>query len=482
VLLLVEPAVQRAELVADPVEPLEQRVQLAVVETLALHGPILARELCGAADDPGARAEPLEQPLPRARAGLQGLEPPRDPELRRGDAGQRLRRVGEGPEPDAVGAQPPQRRVDLRARTEVHRRVLLGEALQEGAPIPNEAVENARRGGAILRKLDLHSCSSAKVFDPLAPEPMRVTEHAIEVERERPARAQGPPAPFLDSAAMSAEEKPPAGIARLVTANPVFVVTALGLILYGLLRLANSLFYDPLAVKPEEVGLGYAETLSQSAVGVFIVLLTSLFVLGILFVLLIFFWAWMRRGEPGGGKLENLLVAVVVAGILTGTALHQWVPSHVANVVWAVLEVLFLLWILYRVWHEVRSGRVKRVLLLAGSAFTLSVVLTLATVMLQAWGDSRGVRDGQVRHPEFLGFVPFGSWGADAAWVEWVAPHPPKGFETGRRRCLVYLGRTNGTAVFYDASARDDKTLRLPSNAVVITTRNSRHQDEEACP
>jgi hypothetical protein len=103
-------------------------------------------------------------------------------------------------------------------------------------------------------------------------------------------------------------------------------------------------------------------------------------------------------------------------------------------------------------------------------------------VMLQAWGDSRGVRDGQVRHPIFLGFIPFGSWGADAAWVEWVAPDPSKGFARGRRRCLLYLGRANGTAVFYDASARADKTLRAPASAVVITTRNSRHEGDQACP
>jgi hypothetical protein len=282
---------------------------------------------------------------------------------------------------------------------------------------------------------------------------------------------------------MPAEEKPAGGMARSVAANPVFVVTALGLILYGLLRLANSLFYDPLAVKPEEVGLGYAETLSQSAVGVLVVLLTSFAVFGIFLVLLIFFWALMRRGEPGGeGKLEQLLAAIVVIGILTGTALHLWAPSHVSDVLYAVLEVAFVLWIFYRVWQEIRSGRVKRVLLMAGSAFALSGALTLALVMLQARDDGRAVREGQVRHPTFLGFIPFGSWGADAAWVEWVAPDPPKGFAKGRRRCLLYLGRANGTAVFYDIGARDDKTLRAPATAVVITTRNSRHEGEEACP
>src|SRR5439155_8985031 len=91
---------------------------------------ILARELGGAADDPGVGAQPLEQALDRAGARLERLEPSRHSELRGGDAGEGLGRVGERPEPDAGGAEPAQRRVDLRARTQVDRRVLLCEALE----------------------------------------------------------------------------------------------------------------------------------------------------------------------------------------------------------------------------------------------------------------------------------------------------------------------------------------------------------------
>src|SRR5207253_10457463 len=62
VLLLVELAVERPELVADPVEPLEQRVELAVVEALALHRGDLsprARRCCGRSGcrGPAARAD-----------------------------------------------------------------------------------------------------------------------------------------------------------------------------------------------------------------------------------------------------------------------------------------------------------------------------------------------------------------------------------------------------------------------------------------
>jgi hypothetical protein len=305
---------------------------------------------------------------------------------------------------------------------------------------------------------------------------------------------------------MPAEEKPTGGIARSVAANPVFVVTALGLILYGLLRLANSLFYDPLAVKPEEVGLGYAETLSQSAVGVLLVLLTSFAVFGLFVAFLGGFPAAMRKADDWAEKLPVpspsrplgrptrlaavvlvlLFIAVVAGGPLyvtirpphgrLGTVLHV-----LANVVYGGIAVFVLLLALRGAWQAVRTGRARRLLLPAGAAFALSAALTLATVMLQAWDDGRAVRLGQVRHPTFLGFIPFGSWGADAVWVEWVAADPPQGFVTGRRRCLLYLGRANGTAVFYDAASGSDRTVRVPASDVVITTRNSRHEGDQAC-
>jgi hypothetical protein len=276
-------------------------------------------------------------------------------------------------------------------------RVLLGEALEQGPPVPNDAVEDDRRRGSICRKLSVDPCPAREILEPGPPERPRIAEDGVEVERECRARAQGQRSRFLDSPAMPADEKPTGGIARSVAANPVFVVTALGLILYGLLRLANSLFYDPLAVKPEEVGLGYSETLSQSAVGGFAVLMTSFAIFGLFLVLLIFGWALLRRGGfDSGGKLDDLLTAVVVGALITGAVVRFCVTSHVSDVVYAFFEGAFALWIFYRVWREVRSGRVKRLLPLAGGAVGLSVALTVATVMLQAWGQpGRSRREGE---------------------------------------------------------------------------------------
>jgi hypothetical protein len=69
--------------------------------------------------------------------------------------------------------------------------------------------------------------------------------------------------------------------------NPLSALTGLGLVLYGFLRLIYARFYSPLGVKPEEVGLGYAETLSQS-VGLLLYSAIMFFLILLLVCLLLF--------------------------------------------------------------------------------------------------------------------------------------------------------------------------------------------------
>ena len=65
-------------------------------------------------------------------------------------------------------------------------------------------------------------------------------------------------------------------------------LTVLGLFVYGVLRLSSQLFYSRFGVSPEEVGLGYAEMIAQSAVGLLLVTILSF--------LFISFYAWTTRG------------------------------------------------------------------------------------------------------------------------------------------------------------------------------------------
>lgn len=61
-------AVQPLELVCDPVEPLEQGVELAVTDVVLFHAAILRtrQEVVTRSDDDGVGAEPVEQAFQRA--------------------------------------------------------------------------------------------------------------------------------------------------------------------------------------------------------------------------------------------------------------------------------------------------------------------------------------------------------------------------------------------------------------------------------
>jgi hypothetical protein len=73
----------------------------------------------------------------------------------------------------------------------------------------------------------------------------------------------------------SPEQTNRATLIELIRTQPGAVITLMGLITYGVLRAVYGLFYARLGVTPEEVGLGYADTLEQSVVGLVIVALIS---------------------------------------------------------------------------------------------------------------------------------------------------------------------------------------------------------------
>jgi hypothetical protein len=282
---------------------------------------------------------------------------------------------------------------------------------------------------------------------------------------------------------MPAENTASGGVARSVTSNPVFLLTALGLILYGILRLANAIFYERLGVKPEEVGLGYAETLSQSAVGVLVILALGFalfgFVILFLGVVVPASLREMRDQSPRAPTwFESLLLVALLLTVIGGVTAHfVWGAQIYGDVTKAVFGAVGVLGWIHELWAERHARDLKRLARPALATIAIAVASTVALILVGAWDDLRGVRAGQVRHPTFFG-LPFGSWGADAARVDWVAGNPPADFAHGRR-CLLYLGQANGTAVFYDA--RDEgRTIRLPAGDVVVTIRNS-HNAQQAC-
>lgn len=86
-------------------------------------------------------------------------------------------------------------------------------------------------------------------------------------------------------------------VSKWIVSNLVTSYTLLGLFIYALLRISYSLFYGRFGVSPEEVGLGFAEILSQAAVGI-------LFVFAIQFVVVL---PWVFLGRYAHKNIKDWL-------------------------------------------------------------------------------------------------------------------------------------------------------------------------------
>lgn len=187
-----------------------------------------------------------------------------------------------------------------------------------------------------------------------------------------------------------------------------------GLIAYSLVRLGYSIFYGPLDVSPDEVGLGYGQSLAEAGVGLFLLALI-LGVVATIFALLIRLVA----------RQSNLPVAL------------SW------------------RWFL-------------------GALAILVLASMINSTVLHAAMRADAVQHGeQVKPVRTLFLIPAIPISAEPVTIDWIvspAPTVPVSLT-----CVLYLGQAGGIAVFYDP--RDHVTLRLPMNAISITSRN-----DNSCP
>jgi hypothetical protein len=206
-------------------------------------------------------------------------------------------------------------------------------------------------------------------------------------------------------------------------------VTVTGLVMFGVLRLAYLYFYLPLRATPEEVGYGYARVLSESVVG------------ALELVLLVF--------------LVLMSAALVVRTILATAGRRRGARRRPGS----------------------RAGPLSSrypTARLAVIAFFVSVAtVALSLPFLAAW-QGRLARDGQtVRNVYFVGvpYLPILAVQAVPARVTWISPESDEQAELARESCLLYLGTSDGIAVFFDV--RSHISLRLPASSIAISLQRA---------
>ena len=204
-------------------------------------------------------------------------------------------------------------------------------------------------------------------------------------------------------------------------------IGAVGLVLYGLFRLAYSFFYIRLRTTPEEVGYTYTRVIAESLVG----------------------------------AIELILICAVLITALAAVSIAGWIVVKAARRRrWPGRNDLHQLLDRHRL-----TRAVQRIIAAAVAAVFLSLPWL-------AWWQGGLAQAGQVvRNVYFIGvpYLPVLAVQAVPATVTWKAADSEKAMPLKYRACLLYLGKADGTAVFYDVATRD--SLRLPTGDIVVTLR-----------
>ncbi|GAA0525215.1 hypothetical protein GCM10010172_02140 [Paractinoplanes ferrugineus] len=191
-----------------------------------------------------------------------------------------------------------------------------------------------------------------------------------------------------------------------------------GVVLFGMLRLAYVFFYQQLRATPQEVGYGYQDILAGQLVGTI--------------------------------ELTLVLTGVLVAGKLLTRAVR-----HASAGRWGEATALPHP-------HDLRR-------LAQRSGITVLVFILLALPIFAYLFGKKATDYGETVRNAYL-FSPalqLLAIQASPAKVSWTIPRQPGMIDLGSLNCLLYLGYANGIAVFYNVENHD--SLRLPTNQIQMT-------------
>jgi hypothetical protein len=241
--------------------------------------------------------------------------------------------------------------------------------------------------------------------------------------------------------------------------SPLAALSLAGLVAYGIVRLAYAEFYSAFGLTPEEVGLGYQETIAQAGLALLLLALLATFGAGLAILLyglasVLYFGVLMRlvtgiRGTPEERRARQYETYL------------RYTSSRYLSFFATMLD------------PSVSMG--KRILGLRRPAVGGGIVIGSLGVALYlfitAHDAADDVRAGQpVPRPELFG-LPFLQIGAERVVIDEVEPRSEK--LVSATRCTLYLGQAGGTTfLFFPAvDALPAETLRIPPNQVAVHSK-----------
>jgi hypothetical protein len=271
-------------------------------------------------------------------------------------------------------------------------------------------------------------------------------------------------------------ESSPSASSRWSIASLATIASASVFVFYLVLRFEYATFYQPLGTTPEEVGLSETQILGEAAitVGALSLAITAIVVLGMLAYAKGLRWYVRRRfGKQPLGPNTSPTVYDAVLELLRSSINHvdfapAWLAdlpedrrsqvetaarkliSQTASSWWLGLFVRGWGLVLFRGWRVLTA--------LSAATMVLSLIGVLVAIDSFMGNDAYRIENGQPAQP--IGTIMVPATHADITLLTGgQLPISPND-------CLMFLGESNGTMVFYDVPRH--ATVRLPASAVVV--------------
>ena len=180
--------------------------------------------------------------------------------------------------------------------------------------------------------------------------------------------------------------------------------SVIGILVYGMLRQLYATFYGSLGASPEEVGLGYSETLSLSGMAV----------------------------------------------------------------LWVLVLPPAIVFLCARLIPSLREGAHRHVRQIAPPLAVLLLVVGVAAMCWATWDAAGRAYDGRAVTSVNFGPVQVLGLRAEPATVSWRSGATSADPSIAPDTCLLYLGQANGTTVLYDPGPPTIRTIRVQTADVII--------------
>lgn len=225
---------------------------------------------------------------------------------------------------------------------------------------------------------------------------------------------------------------------RDAAALTVAMTTIAGFLSYLFLRYVYVRFYSDFGLRPEDLGLGYIEILTNSALSfvVGLVIPASLVGLGVLLIMF--------------GRPPSRVFLSVIA--VTGSIVTLWQGPLLLGI------GLFVVCLLALLPSPLSLPRELMIQIVAAFFLLYPVIVVFKVSLISVDVNQISVKLGQAITSNELGLPT-----VSAVELDWIrSTKRPEDFPV----CPMYLGEHNGTVFVFDVP--NDRTLRIPSQSVLV--------------